>query len=62
MWTEVSTAGSAGTPLDPIEPRISWTDDDHLVLDYPAETEGSGFNCNSRRVGDILLVCKTHDR
>ena len=59
-WTEVSGAGSVGTPLDPIEPRITWADNYHLVLDYPVATDGSGFACMTRRVGDIFVVCKTH--
>ena len=60
VWQEVSSAGSVGTPLEPIEPRILWSDNSHLVIDYPEATEGSGFTCESHRVGDILIVCKTH--
>ncbi len=62
MWYEVSVAGTVGTSLDPIEPKISWADNTRLVLDYPRLTEGSGFECKNRRVGDILVLCKTHDR
>jgi hypothetical protein len=60
IWHEVSVAGSEGTPLDPIEPRISWSDNDHLVLDYPVPSDGSGFECSSKKVGDILIVCRVH--
>jgi hypothetical protein len=60
IWHVVSDAGSIGTPLEPIEPHIAWRDNSHLVIDYPVHTEGSGFDCVGRQVGDILIVCKTH--
>ena len=59
-WQEVSGAGSIGTPLEPIEPRLTWSDSLHLVIDYPVTTEGTGFDCESKQVGDILIVCRTH--
>jgi hypothetical protein len=59
-WQVVSTAASIGTPLEPIHPEINWSDNDHLVLDYPESAEGTEFDCTSRKVGDIWLVCKTH--
>jgi hypothetical protein len=60
IWHQVSSAGSGGTSLAPIEPRISWSDNSHLVLDYPEPTDGAGFDCHDERVGDILIVCRTH--
>ena len=59
-WHVVSSAASVGTQLDPIEPKVIWADNSHLVLDYPDSQEGAGFDCMSRKVGDIWLICKTH--
>jgi hypothetical protein len=59
-WQVVSEAGTIGTLLDPIEPRLAWTDNRHLVIDYPVPGEGSGSDCINKKVGDILIVCKTH--
>jgi len=61
-WQEVSGAGSIGTPLEPIEPRLTWSDNSHLLIDYPVPTEGSGFDCQSKQVRDILIVCRTHEQ
>ncbi len=62
IWREVSEAGSVGTSLEPIEPKLSWPDNDHLTIDYPESEEGTGFLCESKRMGAILIVCKTHKR
>ena len=60
-WQTVSRAGSVGTPLEPIEPRIVWLNNTHLLLDYPEPVDGTGSDCRSRRVEDIELVCRTHE-
>jgi hypothetical protein len=60
QWQVVSSAATVGTLLDPIEPKVIWIDNSHLLLDYPEASEGSGFDCTGRKVGDIWLICKTH--
>lgn len=63
LWTEVASGASIGTPLDPIEPTISWDDNAHLILDFPASVPGDssyGHSCENKQVGDILVQCKTH--
>ena len=59
-WRVVSEAETIGTLLDPIEPRLTWTDNFHLVIDYPIPSEGTGFDCVNKKVGAILIVCRTH--
>ena len=61
FWRTVSRAGSVGTPLEPIEPKVIWLDNIHLLLDYPESVDGTGSDCTSRRVGDVELVCRTHE-
>ena len=60
VWQEVSSAFTVGTLLDPIEPHITWDDNLHLVIDYPGQSEGSSFECSSKEVGNIQIVCRTH--
>ena len=63
LWHEVASAASIGTPLDPIRPMIHWSDNVHLVLDFPANIPGDdsfGHLCENKQVGDILVQCKTH--
>lgn len=60
MWQTVSEGSTTGTSIDPLEPRLSWNGNAQLLIDYPVATEGTGFLCQSKSVGDILIVCKTH--
>jgi hypothetical protein len=65
LWEEVASGRSIGTLLDPIEPTMVWTDNSHLILDFPANDSGdSSYShlCQNKQVGDILVVCKTHIR
>ena len=59
-WRVISTAGSEGRPLDPIEPRITWLDNRRLLIDYPEPSDGSGSFCVSGPLGEVELVCTTH--
>ena len=60
-WQTVSVAGSAGTPLEPIEPKVIWLSNHRLMLDYPEPISGfCGFECKSGTVGDIELICRVH--
>ena len=61
-WQVVSEASSIGTPLDPIEPWLTWSDNSHLVIDYPTSTDGTGFDCKNEQIGHILVECKSHSR
>ncbi|MGD0444917.1 MAG: hypothetical protein ABSA39_13370 [Edaphobacter sp.] len=60
LWQVVSDGATVGTSLDPLEPRLSWIDNSRLIIDYPAPSAGTGFRCDSQKVGDILIVCRTH--
>jgi hypothetical protein len=59
-WQTVSEGTTIGTLIDPLEPQLSWRSNTELLIDYPATTEGTGFLCESRSLGDILISCKTH--
>jgi hypothetical protein len=56
----VSRAASEREPLDPIEPQMVWIDNSQLVIDYPAPSDETSFDCVSKKVGDILITCRTH--
>ncbi|MGH9595759.1 MAG: hypothetical protein ACRD3K_03080, partial [Edaphobacter sp.] len=63
FWKEVASGASIGTSLDPIEPKIHWADNFHLILDFPADTSHDnsyGHLCENKQVEDILVQCKTH--
>lgn len=61
-WESVGGAASVGTPLEPIEPIVSWADDSHLILNFPNTEPGTGHGCIERRVGTVQIVCRTHMR
>jgi hypothetical protein len=60
LWKVVSEGSTVGTVLDPLEPRLSWQNNSTLIIDYPSPSDGTGFRCENQRVGDILIVCRTH--
>jgi hypothetical protein len=64
-WEEVAVAGYAATPIKPIQPKIVWSDNLHLVLDFPSRVSGDdagfAYRCENKYVGDVLVICKTHE-
>jgi hypothetical protein len=59
-WQVVSKASTIGMRVGPIEPRLRWVDDSHLVIDYPTPTQGTSFDCQNKQAAEIQIVCVTH--